>query len=475
MSKFLFGKSTDRDIALIHKTISDQQAYMKTTIEQVNVHTEILNHTIANLESLNNITENTIAAVKILKSTMVEQENTNDFLINTNVQQNIISEVELNLHNTRYDLITLVTGVDEMMTGYPSTNIIPDEVLSKLLIQASLVGDGLAFDNFHYPLANIYSKIHLYRKLSQIATLPLSNDTIMFYLSIPIAQLTTDFDLYKVQALPLPIINTTKFIQYEPESEFLAIAKDNKHYIPMKDLKNCLTYEETAICNPHEPILKPAANNCNYAIFAGYEQNTCKKTIITHFPPTLIRVREGYLYAMDKPTAVEVKCEHLHFTLTLNASGFLKASDDCTIEADTFIMLPHVNIMDHETTVHTSDRTFTYSLPQELKGPNINLTKLESMVLSKTADLPVELSAALTQLQFLNTTELLNATQQDLMELADWNAPRAYLTPSTSISYSMLILIAIMGIMAYYIYYKVFKSDDTWAIISEAATRLREP
>ena len=123
-SQFLFGTATDRDIRLIHKHINNQAEYQRLTRTQVNLHSQILNHTIADLASLHNITKTTANAINILKDAMNNQSNVNDYLKTINIQQNIMSELELNLHNVRFDFTTLTLGIDEFLLGYASTNLI---------------------------------------------------------------------------------------------------------------------------------------------------------------------------------------------------------------------------------------------------------------------------------------------------------------------------------------------------------------
>ena len=438
ISSLLIGTATQRQIDEIHQVITSQNTFKKETLDQLNLHSHILNETIADLASLHSIANQTANALNALQ--IAHREST---LISFKIQilLSILNELDINLNIVRSDYNNIVHGISDFLDGYPSTHIISDKLFLSLLSEAAQRGNGLLFPQQ-------YNNLPLYRKTSKIFTRSDDFGSYFFYLTIPLASHTYgSFNVYEVNSLPLPIPNSTQFIQYIKDARYLAVSEDGDRFLLMDNTDNCIKHSKTLICHPESPIMTKDANNCMFAVFTSQPKNTCNKILLTKFSPIFIRVNNGYLYATDSPLNLRISCNRKKNTIVkISNSGFLEMDDECFISSETFSVPSHMSMMLNEINVPLNDQGFSYIIPQSFQTLFNDDNNIQNL-LNISTDIPISLSTAASHLKLLNEQEQNN-------RLNSWASPFAFTRPTTAMPILAIVSCFALGGLIYFIFKK---------------------
>ena len=437
ISNILFGTATERQINELHQTFSQQNEINKMTFKQLNIHSTVLNKTIADLASLHNIANKTNEALYLISKA---QEETSDSVLKMQILLAIFPELEINLNVVRGDYQNLINGLNDFLNSYPSTHIIPDSLFSNLLASAAERGNGLLFPHNS-------NNIGLFRETSTIFSRHIDENSIMFFLAIPLASHTYGiFDVYTVHSVPLPIPNSTQFMEYIPDAKYFAVSEDTDRFTQFDDLSNCIKHMNTLICHPHSPIMNAKASNCLYNIFTSKQFNTCKKVITSKFPPKFIRVSHGFIYATDEQLTLRAKCGPDTRIFHIQNSGFLKLSDECSVSSETFSTPSHMTMHANQVEIPLMTDMFTYTVPETMKS--IYNPRIADIISSINSDMPVSLTTAVSHLQLLKHQEL----QQS--KVTSWESPLAYTTPGSAFSIGTSTIIFIILAFGIFIYFR---------------------
>ena len=438
ISNILFGTSTEKSINEIHEEMQKQSNYNMLTANKINLHSQILNETIADLASLHAFANKTTIALKALE---LAQQESNNINFKIQIMSSILTELEINLNIVRGDYQNLINGISDFMDSYPSTHIISDSLFSELLSAAAQRGNGLLFPQQ-------LSNIGLFRETSRIFSRHLNDGGIMFFLTIPLKSHTYgEFNVYEVNSLPLPLPNTTQFIEYIPDSKYLAVSDDSDRFLQFNDINHCVEHMSTLICHPKSPIMNSRASNCMYNIFNSKPNNTCRKVIMKNFTPRFIRVKDGFIYATDTPLVLRADCGSERRIVKISNSGFLPIRDECDISTDTFSIPSHMSMHSNEIQFPIGENPISYIIPSNLQ-PFTNDPEISNIISSINTDMPISLTNAVSHLSLLKAQDANNE------KLTSWTSSQAYTTPGSALSFGTITLVLFIVGIVLLMYYK---------------------
>ena len=417
LASSLFGTATQDQIEEIHSNIDNLSALSKKQLDQLNVHTTIINETVRNVNMMQVDLKQLTNTVSLLLNATIYNENDAWITMIATCQDLIWA-----LNTIHANFLTMVLGVNEFMNGYPSSHLISDYVFTDLLNIAGKKGNGLIF-----PAQP--NNLILYRSISSISPKYRKDGSIIFYLSIPLSDAVYGpFELYKIGRLPIPIFNTSKFISYTSTNSYLAVSHDNRRFMLLKDLADCTTLSSLAICNPSQPIYSTGAPNCEYAVFQGDEEDTCGKQIFSSFTPEFIKARGGYYFATPTPLKLHVRCPATRYSKTVAGTGFLEIPDTCEVHSDMLSLPAHTTIRGKQITIHTSLGNASYTLPKPIQ----RITKAfknygKELSDAITQDSPMDADLAVTKLKILHDNQ---------------NTLKRWISPSAVMNYGLVAAIS---------------------------------
>ena len=423
LSNSLFGVATQHQIDEIHDRIDQIGSLSQNELDQLNLHTQIINETVRNVQMMQmDITKLRSTVQFIIDASMHSQHVT--WISMITVCQDLIWA----LNTIHSNFLTMVLGINEFMEkGYPSSHLISDRAFSSLLEIAGKRGNGLI-------LPAQPNNLILYRSISSIITKYRQDGSIIFYLSLPLSDAVYGpFELYRIGSLPIPIHNTSQFIAYKSPNRYIAVSRDHRRFMLLKDLDDCTTFSSLAICNPSQPIYSTGAPNCEFAVFQGDEEDTCVKQITSTFTPEFIKADNGYYYATPTPLKLIVKCPNKKFSKTIAGTGFLDLPADCEVHSDMLSLPAHTTIKGSQLTIHTSTSNSSYRLPKPVQRISNTFKKYGRVLTDEIArDSPMDADLAVAKLQMLQ--------REQTAKFKQWTSP------SILLNYGMITSISLAAI-----------------------------
>lgn len=185
----------------------------------------------------------------------------------------------------------------------------------------------------------------------------ITGNHVIFYITIPLCDPET-LELLKLHPIPAPINNTMVVI--EPCSDLIAITAHRDEYYT-------LTEQQWAACTPltEDEILCPNMQTkfnadadkclCEMSLLNNITRTSCSMAPFTNnMSLRQLTHSNQWMYTMPYSTQVTTVCEHEHSRLTLQGTGLIKISPDCTLKYRSMFIQGHQT---YSTSVHTSYTT----------------------------------------------------------------------------------------------------------------------
>ncbi|XP_050693841.1 uncharacterized protein LOC126984264 [Eriocheir sinensis] len=336
VESLLFGTATQAQIDVIHEKLSHLHTLSSEERRQLNLHTEVLNATVRDLRHLHSAISR-LESASALASAIIRQFSLRTLQIEGEMRiLETILLIQLALSDLNHDTLNLKLGLQQMSQTQVSPLIIPNDVLLRVLRNASLHYPGLLFPAAHEYLA-------LYRDVSRVISKgALSLGTLHFYLQIPMKGDPSDvFDVFKMDALPFHLDDTPYFLHTDTLSTYLAVSEDRTHYMLLDSLDRCTKHRLLYICPPVAPVYSISVRRCEIALFLARPDalSLCSKSLLRTFPPVFLPSPAGWVFSTDVPQVVTMVCPDSHVTKyrqTLNGTGLLTVGMGCSANSDAF-------------------------------------------------------------------------------------------------------------------------------------------
>ncbi|XP_050721311.1 uncharacterized protein LOC127001149 [Eriocheir sinensis] len=353
VANLLFGTATQAQIDVIHGKLS--QLYTLSTDErrQLNLHQEVLNATVRDLRHVHSAISR-LESASALASAIIRQFSLRTLQIEGEMRiLETILLIQLALSDLNHDTLNLKLGLQQLSQTQVSPLLLPNDVLFRVLSNASLHYPGLLFPAAHEYLA-------LYRDVSRVISKgTLSSGTLHFYLQIPMKGDPSDvFDVFKMDALPFHLEGTPYFLHTDTLSTYLAVSEDRTHYMLLDSLDRCTKHHLLYVCPPVAPVYSTSVQRCEIALFLDRPDalSLCSKSLLRIFPPVFIPSPAGWVFATDTPQVVTMVCPDSpvsKYKQTINGTGLLSLGMGCSAHSDAF-SLPASATMDGDAplTVH---------------------------------------------------------------------------------------------------------------------------
>lgn len=174
--------------------------------------------------------------------------------------------------------------------------------------------------------------------------------TVLFEIKVPL-QNSMNFQLYRVQPIPIPQNN--EFIFIKPSCDFLIINLQRDLYYPLREIEflRCSKRNENYFaCQQKHPLFKPASQKCTCEVNLLKHQGMRNCTVKRQASNGLwseITSSNKWLFAVNQTTTIDVICNNELYPIKLIGSGIIEFNDRCLIERNDFVIHTFKTITTH--------------------------------------------------------------------------------------------------------------------------------
>lgn len=172
--------------------------------------------------------------------------------------------------------------------------------------------------------------------------------SIKVVISVPLKTADRHFVLYKIIALPVPILNNTKFVKFTTDFSYFAIDQDERHFLSLntEDIQNCYG-SPIAVCSAEHLIYSSTLNTCEASLYFQKVEarNLCTRRVLSPpFAPEMIRQGESWIYCLPERQLVTFRCPDgqgwAASSQYLQNNGRILNATTCFISGDNFRVFP---------------------------------------------------------------------------------------------------------------------------------------
>ena len=334
----LFGTATQGQIDYIHDRLESIESLTEQERKLLNVHSSIINVTLKDLTNVHHALDKLEKASKLTEQFLNKMSLDIHFVEENMIALETLLHLQLALSTISADHVNFRIGLQTMLETYISPNIITNAMLLSILDELSANVPGLLFPpkpdflGLHRNSIRVINKMN--KKLSVLKGL-------CFYLLIPLKGHPSDtFNVFGMDSLPYPIINTDAFILHKPSKNYLVISESHMSYFLTNDFDLCRKFESLLICPPLGPIYHTDTNCCEIDVFLERDSasTSCEKLIVKTFKPVFIKTNKGWTFSTSTPIDVTLNCpdQSLKPRHTLKGIGNIHVNPGCSLHSNTF-------------------------------------------------------------------------------------------------------------------------------------------
>ena len=351
----LFGTATQAQVDFIHKKISVLESLTEDERQKLNVHSRVLNITLADLTQVH------VAITQLQRASTLTEKMLNTMV--TDIRKNgdamMILEQLLHVHLALSTIadehLKLRIGLQTMMETMLSPNIVTNDLLLALLKEIASKTTGLLFPPSPEFLGIHRDIIRVFRVQNDVNNKVTAARGLNFYLFFPLRSNPADtFDVFGMSPLPYPIPNSTYFMLHQPSTKYLMISESRTLYFLQNTLETCRKHDNLLICPPLGPVYTTNMESCESAVFLNSQSasSLCHKFLIKDFLPIFIKGTQDWTYAISSPLDITLKClnkSHSNQRYTINGTGKMQIGPGCSVHSQTFILPKYSNTIQQET------------------------------------------------------------------------------------------------------------------------------
>lgn len=364
LTNALFGVATQSQVDLIHDRLGNLEELTEQERDMLNVHSKLLNINVRKMTVIE------AALIKLKKASslahsIIDELNSNTLAleIQTRMIESLLA-LQISLSDIRSDIINVKLGLDKMIQMELSPYIMPSDILLDALSEASLRTPGLL-----YPARSEF--LSLYRDTIHVISRPTNiRNIFFFYLLVPLRGNPGDmFDVFRINALPFRIPNSSHYLQTHLSAKFLAISEDRNTYSMYDDFTMCRNHGSLFVCPPLGPLYDTTVLNCEVSVFLERPESDqlCPTVILKDFVPVFHQTKTGWTFSTPRPIQFTFNCPggklHKHRE-TIHGTGTIVLGQGCSAHSS-MVTLPSI--------ITYSSRQQLQILPRQLPS-NFNLT-----------------------------------------------------------------------------------------------------
>ena len=328
-AEYLFGVATQSEIYALTSSLNYVNATAGALLNQINVHTTILNKLSPDIEALQ-------TTVNSLAKTVYEIAN------DVNDEQEILALTYemLNADRLISKMTNLNLGLRLMRSGEFSYEIVSHELFMNALRTLESQGVQLLFKPDLRTL--------IYPHLSKILTLPnMENDNIRFAIIIPTNKVSESLDLFQLQTNY--IFNATMKVafRYKYTYDYMGVSPTTHSVALLKSLEKCRKFAGQFWCPLGYQLYNSGRTFCETALFYKKAPQEACDVEITHMTePVFTPSKKGFYYSCGEETEVLVRCSKgdVPKSLTVVGNGELILRSGCTLRYQGVLLYAPINV-----------------------------------------------------------------------------------------------------------------------------------
>lgn len=249
-------------------------------------------------------------AMKYMMGILGQLETTTDVVI---MEVNILLNLEMwnnVLGRLRNHLRVVQMAMLRMFDGKLDSHFLNPTQLLNILIQLSLK------HNLIFPALEEF--LYAYYKLAGVIVTQ-GKGTLVIFVEIPLKSIDSQFTLYHLQPIPIPV-PITHLSKSGPKQQlfaikhihidYLAVADNRKWFAPMPTLDHCHSIIDLHVCEPLTSFISAEAENCEVAAFLDREESKtwCSTHILKNVAPMFLKQQDNWFYAVPDSLQLTLKC-----------------------------------------------------------------------------------------------------------------------------------------------------------------------
>jgi hypothetical protein len=281
-----------------------------------------------------------------------------------------IRQLEFEILLLQIQVRELLDGVESSLNGKLSLNLIPPEVLMRILKNVTFfLPDG--YNLFAGLQINDTYFYYEYSKVTVVA----SHHNLRLIISIPLKTFDRDYTLYRLITLPFKIAELNKYVQLVTEYPYLILDDSKQRFLRWTeaDLAQC-GGKNFAICAADSAVLMLSSTilTCESSMFFFFQKYEARilcgrRAMPSHFSPILIRNQRDWIYSLgDQQQHVNFKClvnnTWVTSSLILQGNGVLHNASVCYIVGREFQLYPRYKATQTWRFITTQIRYFNTSI-----------------------------------------------------------------------------------------------------------------
>ena len=328
-AEYLFGVATQSDVYSLTSSLNYVNATTNNILNQINIHTTILNKLSPDIEALQ-ATMNNLGktAYEIADRVGAEQETL------------ALTYEMLNADRLLTKLNSLRIGLHLMHSGEFSYEIIPRELFLQAMEVLEAKGVRLLF--------NPDVRASVYPHLAKIITLPnLDNSNVRFAIVIPTKRVSDSLDLFQLQTNY--VYNTTMKVafRYKFNYDYVGVTSNSHSVALLNSLKKCRKYAGTIYCPLGFQLYNSERSFCEIDLFFRRSPQTACDVEVTHLTNSVFTPsKSGFFFSTSEETLITVTCSKgkRPIPLHINGNGELKLKSGCVLRYAGIIFYALVNL-----------------------------------------------------------------------------------------------------------------------------------
>ena len=277
-------------------------------------------------------------------------------LFNQSILFTVIRELEFALIQLTHQVDELQMAVQHSLSGKLPMTILSPNILHSILRNISLCLP----ENYELIAGTKFENIHLYYELIKVTTVGNAHG-IKLILEVPLKTESQSFTLFRIIALPTPVLNDT-FALYELEYDYFGLSHSQRDYILMTaaDVQKCNAGSIT-ICPADRALYDTRSVTCESRLYfqTPSKDGLCKRSLMVHYrKPTLLRHGEVWVFHFPSQRQVNIRCPRNNVwvtrTQTLSGAGLIHNATRCSITSGEIRTLPELHGVAHANLVAPS-------------------------------------------------------------------------------------------------------------------------
>ena len=339
--KFLIGTAQDSEVQSISDSVNKLMGKFKTHDLAINLHNKILKINTIKMHRINEVQKKLVNLVNDLADKFDSFENFTQIIEKQMLNSNAFSSLILALMSLNTQTLIIKSGIEEMMSGKLSPNIIDPNTLKSYLLTIKNEGHSILLED---------SDLSFYYNIAQVdATYHAESKSILFLISFPINFVSIKpFNLMKVTALP---IKSSKFphifTKYRVKRYVAINALDQ--YFESDDLSTCKIVKNIHICPLATSLNKNQKESCALSLLNNIpiEDRICNTELLRLSQPQFSLSKGLWYYATPFPIELAIHCHSKYWNSwkiekneTLQASGRIKIGLGCVGISEYIHLMP---------------------------------------------------------------------------------------------------------------------------------------